>query len=248
MRHDGGLLIALGAGLGLLVSICNYFAPTALLAPTSRRRRHPGRPPRHRRHRRSSSSPASSSAARRRHAALVDLPVLGSARRHPRHRARRLAAREPAPPRADARLPRSAGCSASPPAGGRADDPRRSAPRSSPSPSPRAAQDGTWPTFNGDLRAQKFSPLTEITPENVADLAVAWQMHTGDVSDGVHPAHAACTGPAGQRAAADRLVGDAALRQRHALRRHALLPHLRPRARHRRGQVDLRQPRRRSRR
>ena len=35
MRHDGGLLTALGAGLGLLVSIFNYFAPVALLAPTS---------------------------------------------------------------------------------------------------------------------------------------------------------------------------------------------------------------------
>ena len=35
MRHDGGLLIAFGAGLGLLVSIWNYFAPTALLAPTT---------------------------------------------------------------------------------------------------------------------------------------------------------------------------------------------------------------------
>jgi hypothetical protein len=35
MRHDGGLLIALGAGLGLLVAIWNYFAPTALLAPAT---------------------------------------------------------------------------------------------------------------------------------------------------------------------------------------------------------------------
>ena len=35
MRHDGGLLIAFGAGLGLLVSIYNYFAPSGLLAPTT---------------------------------------------------------------------------------------------------------------------------------------------------------------------------------------------------------------------
>jgi len=48
------------------------------------------------------------------------------------------------------------------------------------------AQDGTWPTYNGDLAAQKFSPLTEITPENVASLVPAWTLHTGDVSDGVH--------------------------------------------------------------
>ena len=35
MRHDGGLLIALGAGLGLLVAIWNYFAAPSLLAPTT---------------------------------------------------------------------------------------------------------------------------------------------------------------------------------------------------------------------
>ena len=35
MRHDGGLLIALGAGLGLLVSLWNYFLTPALLAPTT---------------------------------------------------------------------------------------------------------------------------------------------------------------------------------------------------------------------
>lgn len=41
-----------------------------------------------------------------------------------------------------------------------------------------------WDTFNGDLRAQKFSPLTEITPENVGDLTKAWETHTGDVWTG----------------------------------------------------------------
>jgi len=35
MRHDGGLLIALGAGLGLLVSLWNYFLTPALLAPAT---------------------------------------------------------------------------------------------------------------------------------------------------------------------------------------------------------------------
>ncbi len=44
-----------------------------------------------------------------------------------------------------------------------------------------AAQDGTWQTFNGDLEAQKYSPLTEITPENVATLQRAWTVRTGDV-------------------------------------------------------------------
>jgi quinoprotein glucose dehydrogenase len=45
-------------------------------------------------------------------------------------------------------------------------------------------EQGNWYTFNGDLRAQKFAAETQITPENVAGLKVAWQMHTGDVSKG----------------------------------------------------------------
>jgi hypothetical protein len=35
MRHDGGLMIALGAALALAVSIYNYFAPVGFLAPTA---------------------------------------------------------------------------------------------------------------------------------------------------------------------------------------------------------------------
>jgi len=42
----------------------------------------------------------------------------------------------------------------------------------------------TWATFNGDLRAQKYSPADQITPENVGDLEQVWEYHTGDVSDG----------------------------------------------------------------
>jgi hypothetical protein len=34
MRHDGGLLIALDAGLGLLVSMFDFLSPVALLART----------------------------------------------------------------------------------------------------------------------------------------------------------------------------------------------------------------------
>ena len=49
---------------------------------------------------------------------------------------------------------------------------------------PVSAQTQTWPTFNGDLKAQKFSNETSITPANVNKLTEAWQMHTGDVSDG----------------------------------------------------------------
>ena len=48
------------------------------------------------------------------------------------------------------------------------------------------AQDQAWSTFNGDLKAQKYSTAAQITPENVKDLKVAWQMHTGDVSDGTN--------------------------------------------------------------
>ncbi|MEC9483767.1 MAG: PQQ-binding-like beta-propeller repeat protein, partial [Halomonas sp.] len=42
----------------------------------------------------------------------------------------------------------------------------------------------TWATFNGDLRAQKYSPADQITPENVGRLEKAWEYHTGDVSNG----------------------------------------------------------------
>jgi quinoprotein glucose dehydrogenase len=50
-----------------------------------------------------------------------------------------------------------------------------------------AAQEGepqTWYTFTGDLAAQKFATDTQITPANVSQLRIAWQLHTGDVSDG----------------------------------------------------------------
>lgn len=44
-----------------------------------------------------------------------------------------------------------------------------------------ATRDATWPHFNGDLRAQKFSPLTEITPDNIRNLRAAWRMRTGEI-------------------------------------------------------------------
>jgi quinoprotein glucose dehydrogenase len=47
-----------------------------------------------------------------------------------------------------------------------------------------SAQDQTWAHFNGNLRAQKYSSLTQITPENVKNLKVAWRARTGDKSDG----------------------------------------------------------------
>jgi quinoprotein glucose dehydrogenase len=51
-------------------------------------------------------------------------------------------------------------------------------------PSEVIAQEKSWGHFNGDLRAQKFSPLTQITPENVKNLAPAWRVHTGDKYSG----------------------------------------------------------------
>ncbi|MCE8017446.1 pyrroloquinoline quinone-dependent dehydrogenase [Halomonas sp. MCCC 1A17488] len=42
----------------------------------------------------------------------------------------------------------------------------------------------SWATFNGDLRAQKYTPADQITPENVGELEPAWEYHTGDVADG----------------------------------------------------------------
>ncbi|MGE5105638.1 MAG: pyrroloquinoline quinone-dependent dehydrogenase [Betaproteobacteria bacterium] len=41
-----------------------------------------------------------------------------------------------------------------------------------------------WYTFNGDLMDQKFSQADQITPQNVGRLKRAWEVHTGDVSDG----------------------------------------------------------------
>jgi quinoprotein glucose dehydrogenase len=41
-----------------------------------------------------------------------------------------------------------------------------------------------WPVVGGTAGGQRYSPLTQITPENVADLELAWVYHTGDVSSG----------------------------------------------------------------
>jgi len=41
-----------------------------------------------------------------------------------------------------------------------------------------------WRHFGGDSGGQRFSPLTQITPQNVGALRVAWTYHTGDVSAG----------------------------------------------------------------
>jgi len=41
-----------------------------------------------------------------------------------------------------------------------------------------------WREFGGDKGGLKYSPLTQITPENVSDLEVVWEYRHGDVADG----------------------------------------------------------------
>ena len=41
-----------------------------------------------------------------------------------------------------------------------------------------------WPEWGRDKGGLRFSPLTQITPANVAELRVAWVYHHGDISDG----------------------------------------------------------------
>ena len=42
----------------------------------------------------------------------------------------------------------------------------------------------TWDSFHGQLNAQKYSPLKQITADNVGQLKKVWEYHTGDVADG----------------------------------------------------------------
>ncbi|MBB97095.1 MAG: membrane-bound PQQ-dependent dehydrogenase, glucose/quinate/shikimate family [Rhodobacteraceae bacterium] len=37
-----------------------------------------------------------------------------------------------------------------------------------------------WPEYGADANGTRFAPLTQITPDNVAQLQVAWTAHTGD--------------------------------------------------------------------
>ena len=49
------------------------------------------------------------------------------------------------------------------------------------SPAPPA---GDWSTYGHDDGGTRYSPLTNITRDNVSTLAVAWTFHTGDMADG----------------------------------------------------------------
>ncbi len=44
---------------------------------------------------------------------------------------------------------------------------------------------GDWPEYGGDAGGQRYTTQTQITPENVGDLEVAWTWRHGDVSGGV---------------------------------------------------------------
>jgi len=50
---------------------------------------------------------------------------------------------------------------------------------------PSLLRPGTdWPAYGGSYAAQRYSPLTEITPDNVAKLRRAWVYRTGDMPAG----------------------------------------------------------------
>ncbi|WP_220710130.1 pyrroloquinoline quinone-dependent dehydrogenase [Enterobacter cancerogenus] len=49
---------------------------------------------------------------------------------------------------------------------------------------PLVPSEAIWDSFHGQLNAQKYSPLKQITAENVNKLTKVWEFHTGDVSDG----------------------------------------------------------------
>ena len=41
-----------------------------------------------------------------------------------------------------------------------------------------------WSAYGGDGRGQRHAPLSQITPENVAGLEVAWTFRTGELGEG----------------------------------------------------------------
>ncbi|HXR55438.1 MAG TPA: pyrroloquinoline quinone-dependent dehydrogenase [Casimicrobiaceae bacterium] len=66
----------------------------------------------------------------------------------------------------------------------RAQDGQTLPPAANASPEEAGVRYHGWYTFNGDLMDQKFSQAAQITPQNVARLQKAWEVHTGDVSTG----------------------------------------------------------------
>jgi quinoprotein glucose dehydrogenase len=52
--------------------------------------------------------------------------------------------------------------------------------------SAQSTSDSNWPYYGGDAGGMRYSALTQINPDNVSRLRIAWVFHTGDVSDGKH--------------------------------------------------------------
>src|ERR1700704_5196285 len=40
----------------------------------------------------------------------------------------------------------------------------------------------SWPGYHGDYSGRRHSPLTQITPQNVAQLGLAWAFQTGQLA------------------------------------------------------------------
>ena len=40
----------------------------------------------------------------------------------------------------------------------------------------------SWPTYHGDYSGKRHSPLTQITPQNVSSLGLAWAFQTGQLA------------------------------------------------------------------
>ncbi|OYW58439.1 MAG: hypothetical protein B7Z31_07690, partial [Rhodobacterales bacterium 12-65-15] len=49
---------------------------------------------------------------------------------------------------------------------------------------PALSDQPVWDTFNGTLAATKFADAESLTPESISRLERAWEVRTGDVSDG----------------------------------------------------------------
>ncbi len=67
-----------------------------------------------------------------------------------------------------------------------------------PSAAPMAEVDEDWPAYGGNYHARRHSPLTQITPDNVDELELAWVYRTGDLpepGDGSEGEYAAETTP-----------------------------------------------------
>jgi quinoprotein glucose dehydrogenase len=69
---------------------------------------------------------------------------------------------------------------------------------------------GDWPTYGRDAAGTRFSPLTELTPANVAKLEVAWVYHMKPATAGAEPATGASSYGAAEAPAATVPAGSGA--------------------------------------